>query len=131
VPVWVWSTPSEDAPGIWTYKGGRGSGWPTSSDYNPLDPVTARFHVKDSDGNMAYRDVILQAAEDGCSGSGLKILDPTDLGTNKDVSCITDGKLQTNGPVVISADMLLYLSAPEVLLNPNFSVQLHGQLKVE
>ena len=131
VPVWVWPSPSEDSPGIWTYKGGRGFQWPTSSNYDPLDPVIARFHVKDSDGNVGYRDVILQAAEGGCSGSGTQTLSPDDMGAHKDVSCITDGRVETDGPVVVSADMLLYLSAPEVFLNPGFSVILGGELKVE
>ncbi len=131
VPVWIWPSPSEDSPGIWTYKGGRGFGWPTSSNYDPLDPVTVRFHVKDSDGNVGYRDVILQAAEGGCSGTGTQTLEPEDLGANKDVSCIADGKVETSGSVVISADLFLYLSAPEVQLNPDFSVREGGQVLVK
>lgn len=131
VPVWVWHTPSEDSPGMWTFKGARGFGWPTSSNYDPLDPVTVRFHVKDIDGNVGYRDVILQAAEGGCSGSGSQTLTPDDMGANKDVSCIADGKVETSGAVVISADRFLYLSAPEVQLNADFSVKLGGEVKVE
>ncbi|WP_457667527.1 hypothetical protein [Thiolapillus sp.] len=130
---------SGTSPGLWEVDGYRGKDWPippadpSYADYydDPMEIEVARFSVKDKEGNVAYRDVVLQAAEGGCSGSGTQTLSPEDLSANKDVSCIADGKVETNGPIVISADMLLYLSAPEVLLNPDFSVKLHGLLKVE
>ncbi len=136
-PVKVY-TPNEDAanPGMWEANGYRGTDWPVppgdAAHYgDPLEIEIARFSMKDNAGNVAYRDVVLQAAEGGCSGSGALTLDPEDLGHNKDVSCIADGSVGTLGTVAIPADILLYLSAPEVLLNPDFSVQLGGQLKVE
>ena len=129
VPVWIWPGPTEDSPGSWSYRGSRGFGWPTSSNYDPLDTVTARFHVKDTNGNVAYRDVILQAAEGGCSGTGNQTLEPADLGTNKDTSCIADGDIGTSGAVTVSNGMLLYLSGKTVELNKDFTV-IDGELRV-
>ncbi|WP_456406048.1 hypothetical protein [Thiolapillus sp.] len=129
-PVWIWPNPTQQT-NQWEYRGSRGFKWPNpdNNEYAPLDPVTARFHVKDMNGNLAYRDVILQAAEGGCSGTGLQTLEPEDLGSNKDVSCITDGGIQTVGGIVITRGMLLYLSGETVGLNTGFSV-VDGELKV-
>ena len=126
----------EVSPGLWETDGYRGYQWPVP----PTDPVyyrdaleveIARFSVKDMEGNVAYRDVVLQAAEGGCTGSGTQTLTSDDMGIHKDVSCIADGRVETSGPIVISADLFLYLSAPEVQLNPDFSVKLGGEVKVE
>lgn len=135
-PVRV-SSPAEQSPGTWEAAGNRGYQWPVPpidpsyADYydDPLEIEYARFSVKDLDGNVAYRDVILQAAEGGCSGTGLQTLGPEDLGVNKDVSCITDGGIQTVGGIVITHGMLLYLSGETVGLNAGFRV-VNGELKI-
>jgi hypothetical protein len=135
-PVRV-SSPAEQSPGTWEAAGNRGYQWPVPpvdpsyADYydDPLEIEYARFSVKDLDGNVAYRDVILQAAEGGCSGTGLQTLEPEDLGTNKDVSCITDGSIQTVGGIVITRGMLLYLSGETVGLNAGFRV-VDGELEI-
>jgi hypothetical protein len=112
--------PTELSPGSWEAKGSRGYDWPNlngSRDYHPLEQEIARFSVKDLDGNVAYRDVILQAAEVGCSGTGYQELNPDDIAENKDLSCITDGHINSTGEVIVGGGMTLYLSAPGVSLN--------------
>ncbi len=115
----------EISPGLWETDGERGYQWPVPpedpsyGDYydDPLEIEFARFSVKDLDGNVAYRDVILQAAEGGCSGTGDQALLPEDMGVGKDVSCITDGIIESSGEVTVGDGVILYLSGYGVYLN--------------
>ena len=122
-PIRVYS-PGEVVPGLWESDGYPGTGWPDRDDgtgYNDyLDPMTLRYSVKDLDGNVGYADVNIQAAYGGCSGTGDQELTPDDV-VEEDVSCITEGLIETRGKVTVRDGVVLYLSGSGVYLNGSFT----------
>lgn len=124
------SDPVEKSLGSWEASGNREKNWPNPvapKDYDPLEQEIARFSVKDIDGHVAYRDVILQAGDGRCSGIGAQKLYTVDNG--KITSCIADELIETVGEVIVGGDGELYLSAPG-LLNAHFKVQPGGTVSV-
>jgi len=121
-------SPVEQSPGIWTINGGPATGW--ASLPNKLDPEIARFSVLNPDGDVAYADVIMQAAEADCSGDGDQLLVPAVVVRGKDVSCITSGRISVDPGVTIRDGVMLYLSGAGVGFTWDFHVAGGGKLGI-
>jgi hypothetical protein len=120
--------PVEESPGMWAIDGEPVGNWVSLP--NKLDPVIARFSVRNTEGNVAYADVILQAAEADCSGDGNQQLRPSVVVAGKDVSCITSGAISVDPGIMVRDGVLLYLSGKPVSFSTSFQVRNGGGLSV-